>query len=856
MNKKALQVLEYNKIKELLGEECGCDMSRGMARALRPGGDIRDITDGLRSTTEAVDLIVHKGALPTEGISDLKGVAGIARKGACLSMKQLIQVARDLRVAARVLSFLKGEIPEMPHVMALAELIVPHQELSDDIDRCILSEDEVADDASAELKRIRRAIVRQNEAIRARLAHMVNSQSNQAYLQDSIVTIRDGRYVIPVKQEHRSAFPGIVHDQSKGGATLFIEPQVVVELNNELKELMLAEEAEITRILQGLSDRVGSCYHDICNNQDLITELDFIMAKGKLSCRMKGEEPSLNEDGVLRLISARHPLLDQDKAVPITVSLGAGRAASDSRGASDIKAAAESNGGSTAAFSASEINAADESRGGESDMKTNSGDRGTYGKQGKATVEGPGYTTLVVTGPNTGGKTVTLKTCGLLTLMALSGLHIPASGTSTIPVYEDVFADIGDEQSIEQSLSTFSSHMKNIVYIVGRAQPDVLVLLDELGAGTDPTEGAALGVAILEKLHFVGAHVIATTHYNEIKKYALSTEGVENASMEFDVETLSPTYRLLTGVPGRSNAFEISRKLGLSGRIIQRAETLIEKGDLAFEDVITRIEKDRFDAERDREEAARIRAEMEEQRRRFTEEEKNFREKKEQMMRDARHEAREIIRDAGETADEVRRELKELSHEESLGERNRLFSESRHKLNEKEKKYQERVIRQSNDAPVNVADLKEGDAVTYVPLGRDGTIATLPDDKGNLTIAVGSMKMKVNAADLTVVRHPQKKQPKSRTQVTGLMRSKAMSIKMEKDVRGESLDDALMEVGKYIDDAAMARLETCVIIHGRGEGILRDGIRRELKKNRHVASFRPGEYNEGGEGVTVVTLKR
>ncbi len=790
MNKKALQVLEYNKIKELLGEECGCEMSRDMAEALSPGGDIRDITDELRSTTEAVDLIVHKGALPTEGIHDLKGTAGIARKGACLSMKQLIQVAHDLRVAVRVISFLKGEVPEMPHVMALAELIVPHQELSDDIDRCILSEDEISDDASPELRRIRRAIVRQNETIRARLSHMVNSQQNQAYLQDSIVTIRDGRYVIPVKQEHRSEFPGIVHDQSKGGATLFIEPQIVVELNNELKELMLAEEAEIARILQNLSDRVGSCYHDICNNQDLITKLDFIMAKGKLSCRMKAEEPSLNEDAVLKLKSARHPLLDQDKAVPITVELG------------------------------------------------------------------EGYTTLVVTGPNTGGKTVTLKTCGLLTLMALSGLHIPASSASTIPVYEDVFADIGDEQSIEQSLSTFSSHMKNIVYIAGRARPDVLILLDELGAGTDPTEGAALGVAILEKLHHAGAHVIATTHYNEIKKYALSTDGVENASMEFNVETLSPTYRLLTGVPGRSNAFEISKKLGLSGKIIKRAENLIEEGDLAFEDVITRIEKDRFDAEHDREEAALMRAEMEEARRKFKEEEKTFHEKKEQMMSDARREAREIIREAGETADEVKRELRELSHEESLGERNRLFSESRHKLNEKEKKYQERVIKQANSDPVNVEDLKAGDSVMYVPLGQEGTIVTLPDDKGNLTIAVGSMKMKVNAADLTIVRRSRKQQPKSRASVTGLMRSKAMSIKMEKDVRGENLDDALMEVSKYIDDAAMARLETCVIIHGRGEGILRDGIRRELKKNKHVKEFRPGEYNEGGEGVTVVTLKR
>ena len=804
MNKKALQVLEYNKIKELLEQETGCDMSREMAKALSPGEDIRDIADELRSTTEAVDLIVHKGALPTEGIHDLKTVCGIARKGGSLSMKQLISVAHDLRVAVRVTGFLKGEIPEIPSILSLAELIVPHDELAKDIDRCIISEDEIADDASSELRRIRRAITRQNEAIRARLAHMVNSHENQSYLQDTIVTIRDGRYVIPVKQEHRSEFPGIVHDQSKGGATLFIEPQIVVELNNELKELMLAEEAEIARILKELSERVGSCYHDILNNQDIISRLDFIMAKGKLSCRMKGEEPSLNDDGVLRIKEGRHPLLDQDKAVPITVELG------------------------------------DHVR----DLK-------------KGCQDGPGYTTLVVTGPNTGGKTVTLKTCGLLSLMALSGLHIPASCESTIPVYTDVFADIGDEQSIEQSLSTFSSHMKNIVYIVGRAEKGALILLDELGAGTDPTEGAALGVAILEKLHRTGAHVIATTHYNEIKKYALSTEGVENASMEFNVETLSPTYRLLTGVPGRSNAFEISRKLGLSGKIIERAGTLIERGDLAFEDVISAIEKDRFDAERDREEATRLRTEMEEAREKFQAEEKAFREKKEQMMRDARREAREIIREAGETADEVKKELKEITKEESLGERNRRFSETRHALNEKEKKYQEVFIKQVNSEPVDVSQIKAGDRVKYLPMDQNGEILTLPDSKGNMTIQIGSAKMKVNVSDLTLIREGKKKKTQGqRNQVSSMMRQKAMSISREKDVRGENLDDALMEVSKYIDDAAMARLETCVIIHGRGEGILKEGIRKELKRNKHVKSIRPGEYNEGGEGVTVVTMKK
>ena len=791
MNQKALDVLEFEKIIELLKKEAGSEMTRGMISQLRPFVDVRTISEELRSTTEAVDLIVRKGPLPTGGIYDIDASVAFARKGGILTMKQLLQVQYNLNIAARVISFMKSsDLPPLPLISSMTELLTAMPRLMERIESCILTEDEMSDNASAELSRIRRSITRQNEAIKNKINQILNSSDNRTYLQDSIVTMRDGRYVIPVKQEHRGRFPGIVHDQSKAGATLFIEPQVIVNLNNELRELELAEEAEIARILKELSEAVAEQYHQIRNNQKLLLQLDFIMAKGKFSRRMAGEAPQINEDGILDLRQARHPLIDPKKAVPISV------------------AAREA------------------------------------------------YRTLVITGPNTGGKTVTLKTIGLLALMAQSGLHIPASSQSRLPVYRQIFADIGDEQSIEQSLSTFSSHMKHIVEIVGAADSDSLVLLDELGAGTDPTEGAALAISILETLYRRGAVTVATTHYNEIKKYALSTDGVENASMEFDVETLSPTYRLSIGIPGKSNAFEISRKLGLSDEIIQRASKLIERGDIEFEEVIGAIEADKKKAEEERDEAIAIKIAMQKKQEEIDRQMEELTRKKEKIIADAREEAREMLRDARETATQVQKELRQLSRVESMGERNRRFDKSRRHLKEKEEQYAERIIRRANNNPVSASEINVGDRVRVLSLDQSGQVLSLPDEKGNLQVKIGMMKANINIDDLMLTGDESvKKKPAKKTSYGSLYKSKAQNISISINVQGENLDDAVMDVDKYLDDAYVAGLEEVTVIHGRGEGILKKGLRDMMKRHKHVASFRKGNYNEGGEGVTIVKLK-
>ena len=791
MNKKALDVLEFQKIITLLKEEAGSEMTREIISELLPYTEKRVISEELRSTTEAVDLIVRKGPLPTGGIYDIAGCVEFARKGGTLSMKQLLQVLYNVNIAARVISFTKGsDVPPMPYLDSMIELLVAMPRLSENIDRCILSEDEMSDNASSELRNIRRAMARQNDAIKNKMNHILNSADNRTYLQDSIVTMRDGRYVIPVKAEHRSRFPGIVHDQSKAGATLFIEPQVIVNLNNELRELEMAEEEEIARILLELSEAVAEHYHDIKNNQKLLLQLDFIMAKGKLSRRMEAEEPQINDEGILDIRQGRHPLIDPKKVVPINVSVG------------------------------------------------------------------EDYRTLVITGPNTGGKTVTLKTVGLLSMMAQCGLHIPASSQSRIPIYRDIFADIGDEQSIEQSLSTFSSHMKNIVRIVAEADGNSLVLVDELGAGTDPTEGAALAIAILETLYRQGASTVATTHYNEIKKYALSTEGVENASMEFNVDTLSPTYRLTIGIPGKSNAFEISKKLGLSGSLIDRAAQLIERGDIEFEDVIGAIEADKKKAEAERDEAVAINIAMKKKQEELDKQLTALEKKKEKIIADAREEAREMLREARETASEVQKELRELSRLESMGERNKRFDRNRKRLREKEEKYAERIVRKVNSNPVSAGEIKVGDRVKVLSLDQNGEVLSLPDEKGDLVVKIGIMKANLNLDDLVLINDgtQKKKKPKA-SKYGGIYKTKAQNVSISINVQGENLDDAVMDVDKYLDDAYVAGLKEVTVIHGRGEGILKNGLRTMMKRHKHVASFRKGNYNEGGEGVTIVQLK-
>lgn len=790
MNKKGLKVLEYNKIIELLSSQAGSEMAKEKLKALTPSDNAAEIREYLAETTEAVSVIVRKGSLPVGQIYDIKNAMHLARKGGSLTMRQLLQVLYNLKVASNVVTFLKSDLPPLPIINGMAEVIVTFPRLAERIYRCILSEDEMADSASPELRNIRRDIVRQNDAIRNRLNSILNSSTSKTYLQDAIVTMRDGRYVVPVKAENRSKVPGIVHDQSGSGATLFIEPQVIVELNNKLRELELAEKAEIDRILAELSSNVAEHFHDIMNNQKLLIDLDVFFAKGKLSCMMKAEEPAIDEEGYLDLRAARHPLIDPKKVVPINVSIG------------------------------------------------------------------KVYDTLVITGPNTGGKTVTLKTIGLLAMMCQSGLHIPAAGTSRMPVYKDIFADIGDEQSIEQSLSTFSSHMRNTVELVEKAETGTLVLLDELGAGTDPTEGAALAIAILERLASQGAQTVATTHYNELKKYAISTPGVENASMEFNVETLSPTYRLSIGVPGKSNAFEISKKLGLPSEIIDRANDLLEKGDIEFEDVLSAIEADKKRAEDERDEAMALAASMRKQQEELQRREKLLEKREREALQQAKEEARAIIKEAKDTASEVQKELRELSKVQSLGERNKRLEQGRRRLKETESKYQDGIVREVNENPVSIDDVQVGDKVRLLTLDQTGEVLTLPDEKGDLMVKVGIMKINVNISDLMMIN--EKKSGKSKkvgSRYGNLYRAKAMAVSTSVNVVGKNLEDATMEVEKYLDDAYMAGLKEVTVIHGRGQGILKEGLRQLFKRNKLVASFRKGSYNEGGEGVTIVKLK-
>jgi len=791
MNAKAIRVLEYDKIINMLSDQAGSEMTKKIISELQPSNDIRIVRDTLDETAEAVCLITHKGPLPLGNFYDIGDFLELTKKGGSLNMGQLLRILYNLSVARSVTVYMKGDVPELPILESITEVVAVFKDLEEDIDRCIISEDEMADNASSELRTIRRSIQRQNEAIKVRMDHIVNSEANRPMLQDSIVTMRDGRYVIPVKAEHKAKFPGIVHDQSQTGATVFIEPQAIVNLNNELRELEIAEKKEIDRILADLSSRVSEHYASLKNNQELLVQLDLIMAKGKLASVQQAEMPEVSEKGELDLKLARHPLIDQKKVVPIDVRCG---------------------------------------------------------KE---------FTSLIITGPNTGGKTVTLKTVGLLCMMAQTGLHIPASSGSRIPVFDDVFADIGDEQSIEQSLSTFSSHMTNIVEIVEKARPGTLTLLDELGAGTDPAEGAALAISILEDLRKKGATVLATTHYTELKKYALTEDGVENASMEFDVDTLSPTYKLSIGLPGKSNAFEISQKLGLPGELIDRSKMLMDTGDIAFEDVIASIDKDRKLAEEERDEAIRLNISMKKEQEEWKKKQRALEEKQENILNDAKRQAREIISEAREVSKEVQEDLRELSKIESLGERNKKFDADRKKIKDAAGRYREKFIKEVNDNPVSVEDIKIGDRVKVMTLNENGEIISLPDDRGKVSVQVGPLKVRVDTGDLKLILEGKEARKRHASASYGNMyRIKAKSVPIQVDVRGQNLDEALVNVEKYLDDVFMAGVETVTIIHGRGEGILKKGIHDLLKKSRRVESFRKGGYNEGGDGVTIVTMKK
>ena len=799
MNSKILTLLEFNKILDLLRDQAGSGLAKERIAQLEPMSNMRMAKDALTETTEAVSVIVHKGSIPVGEIGDISTIVSMARRGRCLSMRELLQVRSSIASSRQIKTFLKEDLPDgLKIISEIAGLLDPEVKLEKDIYDAIISEDEMSDNASPVLKSIRRDMRNKNDLIKSRLQKMVSSSSAKSHLQDAIVTMRNGRYVIPVKREYISLFPGMVHDQSSTGATLFVEPQAVVTLNNELRQLELDEQAEITRILELFSSRVGEHHQSLLNDQRLMAELDFINAKGKLSVMMDGAEPQLNGDNIIDIKTGRHPLIPADKVVPTNIELGRS------------------------------------------------------------------WTTLLITGPNTGGKTVTLKTIGLLCLMAQSGLHVPADEKTSLPVLKEIFADIGDEQSIEQSLSTFSSHMKNIIEIFRNAGEGSLVLLDELGAGTDPLEGAALGIAELERLKEAGALVAATTHYTELKKYALSTPGVENASMEFNVETLSPTYKLRVGLPGKSNAFEISEKLGLDKSIIERAAELMGEEQLEFEEAVSRVEADQAAAEARLAEAGREREAAQEAMSEAEKELAKARAEAAKIVEDARKKAGVMLRDAQGTIDEITSELRDIQHRKKNAGFNEGHiaggaAESRKKLRQAESALKPadapKVETIQTGKMPDPEDLKIGMRVKYTKLDQTGDVESLPDSRGNFRIRLGSIRMPVNVKDVVIAEsEPQGNKEKKKAKYGNMSFGKTKNVSTEINLIGMNLDDATDRMNKYIDDAFLAGLKTVNIIHGRGSGILRKGLRAELRRNKHVESYKSAPYDQGGEGNTIVTL--
>lgn len=792
MNGKTLKSLEYKKIINSLMDKCASTLGKNRIEAIHPLTDIKDIEKLQKETDEALTLLIKRGAPHLYGINSIKADVKRAEIGGTLSPGALLKISDSLRVSRDLKNYIR-EVQEdkekrYPLIEGYIEGLSVFKNIENEIMNAIISENDISDNASAALRSIRKQIISKNESIRDKLNSIVNSQTNKKYLQDNIVTMREGRYVVPVKSENRNNIKGLVHDMSGSGATLFIEPIAVVELNNELRELELKEKEEIERILKVLSSMVAEEAEGIANNQYLLQELDFIFAKGKLALEMNATKPILNDRGYINIRKGRHPLLNVKEIVPIDIYLG------------------------------------------------------------------KDFDSLIITGPNTGGKTVSLKTVGLLVLMAQSGLHIPADFNSEIAVFEQVFADIGDEQSIEQSLSTFSSHMVNIVDILSKVEINSLVLFDELGAGTDPTEGAALAMSILDYLLGMGAKTIATTHYSQLKLYALTTKGVINASVEFDVKTLSPTYKLLIGIPGKSNAFEISQRLGLENHIIDYAKGLISEENIEFEDVLESMEKDRLAINENKEETERYRIQLEKLKGELSIEKDKTKELRDKILQEAKEEARTILKRAKEDADSLVGELKEISIEierEKLKKIQEAQEKLKHKLKSVENDISQKVLNVKSKKPPK--DLKAGETVEVLTLNQTGTVLGRPDDSGNVKIQVGIMKISAHLSSLR--RTKSKEKANIGTSTKKIMSTKAKNIKAEIDLRGQNQEEAFMELDKYLDDAYIAGVKQVQIIHGKGTGVLREGVRSYLKRNRHVRASRLGTFSEGGDGVTVVELK-
>ena len=784
MKERTLRVLEFTRIRELLAEGALTPAGAEKCRQLEPADELTAVQALQAETEEATVILQYAGGHPMIAFPDVKPALVICEKGGSLSAGMLLNVAELLRASRAAQDALVTERENTPLLRAKAEGLFVSRSIEKDITDAIISEDEIADRASSELMNIRRHLRGAQDRIRDKLNQMIHSATLQKALQDPIITVRNNRYVLPVKAEYRSMVQGLVHDQSSSGATLFIEPMAAVEMGNELKQWELKEQQEIARILAALSAEVAPYAAAIAETQEQLAELDFIFAKGLLSRRFFCVSPKMNNEGRLKIIRGRHPLIDPEKVVPSTIWLG------------------------------------------------------------------EEFTSLIITGPNTGGKTVTLKTVGLFTLMAQAGLQVPADPGTELAVFEQVFADIGDEQSIEQSLSTFSGHMTNIVEIMHEVTPRDLVLFDELGAGTDPTEGAALAQSILTRLLHIKVRTLATTHYSELKAFALTTQGVENASVEFDVETLRPTYRLSIGVPGKSNAFEISRRLGLPENLIDAARKLLSGNAIRFEDVIANAEYHRQVAEKERQlaeeanrETIRLRNEAEQLR-------KEMEQKREQALRKAREDAKHIVDQARRESESVIAELKKMKKNAASGDAS--VNDLRRRLDKESDALAEGLGRGETDGGEAPKTVKVGDQVKILTLGVEGTVLAPPDEKGEVRLQAGMMKFTAELSQLRLIRQAPAKEKTTVKAKTGMM---TRTVKSECDVRGMNLEEALDAVSLYLDEAVLAGLNEVYVIHGKGTGILRAGIQQDLRKNKHVKSFRRGMYGEGEDGVTVVTLK-
>lgn len=793
MNAKVLTTLEYNKIIDLLTEKADSEPGKKLCRELVPSTDLSAIRTAQRETKDALARLFRIGSTSFGSNRDLGFSIRSLEIGSSLSMSELLKLASFLDNVNRIKTYGKKEREDLPNdsLDAYFEGLTPMTQLANEINRCILSEEEMADDASPRLKSIRRSKLSTNEKIHSQLTSMVNG-AYRTFLQDAVITMRDNRYCIPVKAEYKSQVSGMVHDQSSTGSTFFIEPAAVVNLNNQLKELDLQEQEEIEVILGDLSSQAAVHTSELAADQKIMTTLDFIFAKAKLAMEQNATEPIFNTEHYIQIRKGRHPLLDKKKAVPIDVRLG------------------------------------------------------------------KDFDLLVITGPNTGGKTVSLKTVGLFTLMGQAGLHIPALDRSELSIFSEVYADIGDEQSIEQSLSTFSSHMTRVVHILQHADADSLCLFDELGAGTDPTEGAALAIAILNYLHDRGIRTMATTHYSELKIYALSTNFVENACCEFDVETLRPTYRLLIGIPGKSNAFAISSKLGLSDEIIHAAKEQISKEDESFEDVIADLEQSRVTIEKEQQEIAEYKERIRTLQEQLQKKNEKIDQAKDKILRDANEKARAILQEAKDVADETIRDFNKVGASADIKELEKKRQKVRDKINEKNGKLAlgNNQKKPANQKTVDPKKLKKGDSVKIISMNLKGIVNTLPDARGNLFVQCGIMRMQTNINDLVPVKEETITAPAlQRTNTGKLKMSKSFSVSSEINLLGCTVDEAIAKLDKYLDDAYLAHLPSVRVVHGKGTGALRSAVQSHLKRLKYVKEYRLGEYGEGDAGVTIVTFK-